>query len=130
MNRTSLLWLCAFCVVLSIFLHFSADIFYFYWIFWWYDFVVHFFVGFTGGLGLYWGLFYSGLFFKAELENKKHAIFLVFFCVMIWGVSWEIFEYVYGIIDSHEGYILDTVSDLILDGSGGILASILALRKW
>ncbi|MEX0919222.1 MAG: hypothetical protein WDZ64_00545 [Parcubacteria group bacterium] len=110
-------------------LHFLAGFFYLYWSVWWFDVLMHFMVSFTGGLGIYWGFFYSGLFFRQEFENRAMAILLVFVCVMIVGVGWEIFEYVYGLTDAPEGHKLDTIFDLIFDSLGALLAGFLVTRK-
>ena len=129
MNRSTLLALCSLCVLIGLVLYVMAETFSLYWAFWWYDVLVHFFIGFTGGLGLYWGLFYSGLFFKGELESRAHAVVWTLFCVMLWGGAWEYFEYFFAITDSHEGYLLDTINDLVLDGCGGALGALLASYK-
>jgi hypothetical protein len=49
--------------------------------------------------------------------------------VFIIGFGWEIFEYTNGITDSHEGYLQDTVNDLILDSCGAALAALIVTRK-
>jgi hypothetical protein len=48
---------------------------------------------------------------------------IVFVCVMIVGFLWEWLEYVYGLTNSHEGYPVDPLIDLGLDGLGAMLAS-------
>lgn len=109
-------------------LHFLAVEYYLYWAYWWYDVLLHFSVGFTGGLSLYWGFFETGLIFKAP-KTRAFCIVAVTLGVFAWGVAWEVFEYAYGITDSHEGYVQDTVNDLILDTSGAVLAALIATRK-
>lgn len=109
-------------------LHMLANALYLYWIYWWFDVLMHFTVGVTVGLISYWVLFYSGLLFD-DLRGKWFRILAVAACILVAGVAWEVFEYVYGITDSHEGYVLDTVNDLILDVAGAVLPVLIVLRK-
>lgn len=90
---------------------------------------MHFLAGVTGGLAAYWVLLHSGLW-----RRRSDALLLpalaVLVCLMIVGVAWEVFEYAYGITDSHEDmYALDVIHDLIMDGLGAILAVIIGLKK-
>jgi hypothetical protein len=128
-KRTDLLYITLALAVIGGVLYFLATTFYFFWIFWWYDVVVHFLVGMTGGFSLYWGFYYSGLIFRGPFKRKVVSVGLVFICVMAVAVGWEIFEYQNGITDSSEGYVLDTINDLILGGAGAILAGLFASRK-
>ncbi len=128
-KRTDLLYITLALALLGGVLYFLAGVFYFFWIFWWYDVVVHFLVGMTGGFSLYWGFYHSGLIFRGPFKNQALSILLVFICVMSVAVGWEIFEYVNDITDSSEGYALDTVNDLILGGTGAILAGLFASRR-
>ena len=109
-------------------LHFLAVAFYFYWIFWWYDVMMHFLAGLTGGFASYWVIFHSGLFFKTP-QKVSFVILSVLLCMLIAGVAWEVLEYTHGLTDSHEGYRLDTMNDLILDSAGAVLAALIATRK-
>ncbi|KKU50137.1 MAG: hypothetical protein UY47_C0004G0004 [Parcubacteria group bacterium GW2011_GWB1_49_7] len=111
-------------------LHVLAGALYLYWTYWWFDWVTHFLTGFTGALGIYWGLFLSGLIFHREPGNKFFAGALVFFFVMLVGAGWEIFEYSNDITDSYESsYGLDVLVDLIMDASGAVLAVLVVWRK-
>jgi hypothetical protein len=109
-------------------LSFLANIFYFYWLYWWFDVLMHFLGGVAGALSAYWVLFYSGLMFKEETRVGT-KFFLVLSCVIVGGLGWELFEYLMGITDTHEGYHLDTVNDLILDITGGLLGIYWAMGK-
>jgi hypothetical protein len=115
-------------VILAVF-NFIASAFYLYWTYWWSDVVMHFLGGLTGGLAAYWVLFHSGHIFNGRLRSASATILSVFICVMAAGLAWEAFEYVNGITDSHEGHSLDVANDLILDGSGAVLAAMIGLRK-
>ncbi|MDO8423993.1 MAG: hypothetical protein Q7S54_00085 [bacterium] len=116
--------------IIDLILHVLAETFYLYWSYWWFDWITHFLTGFTGALGIYWGLFLSGLIFRREPDNKFFAGGLVFFFVMLVGVGWEIFEYTNGITDSYESsYGLDVMIDLLMDASGAVLAVLAVWRK-
>ena len=102
-------------------LHLSAELFYLYWVYWWFDWSVHFLAGFSGGLVTYWVLADSGLW---RVSRKPDWVYttLVFVCVMIVGVGWEIFEYTNNLTDSYERlYSIDVASDLIFDAVGALL---------
>lgn len=89
---------------------------------------MHFLVAFTGGLGLYWGFYYSGLVFRSKSSNRLINIAWVFGAVLLWALAWELFEYKNGLTQSTEGYYLDTLNDLVLGAMGGLLAAILSSR--
>lgn len=122
------LYACLLLVVALALLHFLAMEEYLYWAFWWYDVMMHFLAGFALGFGVFWGLFRSGHLFKGA-ERPMFMIFSVLLVVFVLGVGWEIFEYVNGIDDSHEGYRKDVINDLVLDSAGAVLAAILALGR-
>src|SRR3989338_7412852 len=105
MQRNTLLYLTLVLAIAGAILNYLAGIFYFYWTYWWFDILVHFLVGFTGGLSIYWGLFCSGIIFRGRFSSKFVSVAIVFVCVMIVGVGWEIFEYAFGITDSYENKI-------------------------
>lgn len=126
--KLSSLYLALICAVLLASMHFLANTFYFYWTLWWYDVIMHFLAGVTGGLATYWMLFQSNLFFKSEV-SKKMAIGIVLVIMMCVGVAWEVFEYTNGITDSQEGYALDTFNDLVLDGCGAVFAVLIIWKK-
>jgi len=128
MRRRSLIYSALVFIALLYILHIAANIYYLYWQFWWFDVLNHFLAGFAGGLATYWVLFHSGIAFE-DFPGRGTAILAVFLSVMAVGVSWEIFEYWLGVTDSHEEYFLDVANDLILDGSGAVLAAFLGLRK-
>lgn len=129
MHKNSLLYPILILAVIGGILFYLANLFYLYSAYWWFDVVMHFLVGTTGGLSLYWGFYHSGLIFRGPLKSRVLSVFLVFVCVMAVAGGWEIFEYKNGITDSSEGYALDTVNDLILGGTGALIASLLASRK-
>ncbi len=101
---------------------------YLYWVYWWYDVMMHFLAGLSLGFLVYWVLFASGHFFKGP-KRRAFILVLVVASVFVLGVVWEVFEYANAITDSHEGYIQDVVNDLILDSCGGALAALLASSR-
>ncbi len=129
MRKSTVLYTAFFLALLLAGLHFLAGAFYLYWVYWWYDVLMHFLAGVVGGFAAYWVLFKSGHFYSDTQVRVWVLILAVFVCVLIAGVAWEVFEYVNGITDSHEGYRVDVINDLILDSAGGVLAALLSLRK-
>lgn len=109
-------------------LHFSATFFYLYWVYWWFDGLMHFLAGLAGGFATYWVLVHSGVWKKYGVRRASDYIWATFICVMIVGVAWEIFEYTNGITDNHEGLALDILLDLILDGSGAAIAAYISTK--
>lgn len=91
---------------------------------------MHFLAGLSGGLITYWVLAESGVFPNFVGRRMTDYMVAVFICVMLVGIAWEIFEYTNGITQSHEGYIVDTMIDLILDGAGAILAVYIGTRNF
>src|SRR3990167_5578456 len=96
-RRTKILYTGLVLAILLYVLHLLANLFYLYWVYWWYDVLMHFLAGLTGGFATYWVLFHSGHFFSKKLPSPLLAITSVFICILIAGVAWEIFEYVNGI---------------------------------
>ena len=110
-------------------LYYLDSMFYLAWTYWWFDVLMHFLVSLTGGLGIFWGLFDSGIIFHNRFQSRSTMIILAFLCVLAIGIGWEVWEYVNGIIDSTESYALDTINDLILDSAGSLLAGLIATRR-
>lgn len=128
MSDSRPLYKALFLIIVLAILHFAAVKFYFYWTYWWYDVVMHSLAGIIGGFATYWTLFSSGNFFSRS-NSRRVIIWSVVILVFIAGVAWEIFEYKNGFTDSHEGYVLDTLNDLILDTTGALIAVLLSLRR-
>ncbi len=109
-------------------LHFLANTFSLYWYYWWYDWGMHFLAGLAGGLASYWVLFESGL-WRRKSDKALLPVLSVVICLLVVGVAWEIFEYVNDITDSHEGYVLDVVHDLMADAGGALLAAFIGVKE-
>ncbi len=103
---------------------FLAHAWYLYWTVWWFDVIMHFSAGFCVAMAsvLIWQYF-----FDKNISLKK-SVAISFLFVLTVGLMWEIFETFFGIEQLSDGYnyVMDTVSDLILDICGGILGSIYA----
>ncbi len=129
MPKNSVLFLTLICAGIGGTLYYLGNIFYLPWTYWWYDIILHFLVSFTGSLGIFWGMFDSGIVFRNRFANRGLMIAMVFVCVMAVGIGWEIFEYANGLLDNTEGYALDTFNDLVFDSTGAFLAAVLVTRK-
>jgi hypothetical protein len=128
MHKHSVLGLTFILAGVSGVLYYLGNIFYLPWTLWWYDILLHFLVSFTGGLGIFWGLFDSGIIFRGRFA-RVGSILLVYVCVMAVGVGWEIWEYANNLLDNHEGYVFDVINDLILDSAGALLAGLIATKN-
>ena len=122
MRNPKPLYLALFLILLLWLLNYIAGIFYFYWTLWWFDFVMHFLAGLGGGLVIVW------LISEKNFQTKK--VFLItLVSLMLVGIAWEIFEYVFGIAQSTENYILDTCIDLLMDAFGASASVYLFAKK-
>lgn len=94
-----------------------------YWFLWWYDGLLHFMAGVV--LGLTYVYFLS-------LIHPNRSRFTNLFLFTAWvaaiGIGWEVFEYVFDISSSIEGYALDTATDIVADTIGAIFGYIMGLR--
>ncbi|MEX2010328.1 MAG: hypothetical protein WD874_00790 [Parcubacteria group bacterium] len=128
MQNFSLLFT-SFAVLIGLFiLHLVGSFFYLYWSIGWYDTLAHLIGGVFVGLFALWVFWDSGLWNKQRPSQTSAFLTAVLVTVVV-GVGWEIFEYVYGLTQSTEGYGLDTVTDLIADIVGGTLAGIWGTKK-
>lgn len=105
-------------------LHFIANKFYFYWTIWWYDMMMHTISGFAVGMA---SIMLWQYFFDKDISIKKTIVISLLFTLTV-GISWELFELVSGAMMLSDGfaYYTDTISDILLDISGGILGSLYA----
>lgn len=114
MRKSSLLYTaCGLMLVFAV-LDSIAHTFSFYWIFWWYDVIMHLLAGFSGGLLILW-------FFAPFNISIYKSFFLTVGCLFVVGVAWEIFEY-YNNFAQPIDYRLDTLFDLINDMLGAVVA--------
>ena len=97
--------------------HYIATIYHLYWIFIWTDIFVHF----VGGLWIALASFWIFRFWcMNDTDTKPLYTWLVMVgSTLVIGITWEIFEYYFDIIQYSDSYPLDT----FLDVSVGVLGS-------
>lgn len=108
-------------------LHLLAIGFYLYWMWWWFDIIVHFFAGVWVALTAFWFLFIARLVPRLPLSTGAMvgSLLLVTFFI---GISWETFEYSINVfIVPH--YALDTIVDLIADLVGALAAALFVSKS-
>src|SRR3989338_6446852 len=116
MRKYSLLYIAFGLLVILWILNFIALEFYFYWNIWWYDLMMHTLAGFSGGLIAFW---------FAKTVNISRPFLFALVSLMVVGIVWEVFEYVFEITPMID-YWQDTITDLIADGVGASLACFFA----
>ncbi|MBP6881900.1 MAG: hypothetical protein KBC35_04720 [Candidatus Pacebacteria bacterium] len=84
-----------------------------YWYHWWFDVLMHFWGGLLVGLGVHTFATFRWL----HLEPTTRLVLLA---LLIATGCWEIFEWFAGLYDQHM-YVADTIQDLLLGFSGGLL---------
>ena len=89
---------------------------------WWFDMVLHFFGGF-------WvGLFFIYVFYIRKQILKPFFHIIIF--VLLIGILWELFEfYANNYIGKSPFDIIDTLSDIFFDLSGGLCAILYLWKK-
>ncbi len=100
-------------------IHYLAMSWSLYWIYSWFDIPIHAIGGVVVALGSQ-SSFFKRL-FRVEVQTFVRCMTLV----MVVGISWEVFEWQVGIIDSLV-YLFDTGLDLCMDFLGGVLGYIIA----
>jgi len=108
-------------------LHSIASQYYFYWIYWWFDNVVHFLGGLSIGLFVLWVMSFLNFFSKRQ-RSFARVIIIVLILIFVIGVGWEIFEYMNGLTQSTENYSLDIAHDLLADVFGAFCAGLIFLE--
>jgi len=101
--------------------HYFAVLAYLYWYYWWFDIFMHFWGGALIGLGVYTFCTFSRIHLRPSLG-------LVLFTLAIVTSSWEVFEWSAGLWDQ-ESYLVDTVQDVIVGFSGGLLTHIVLSKR-
>ncbi|HEC32659.1 MAG TPA: hypothetical protein ENI63_00170 [Candidatus Kaiserbacteria bacterium] len=107
-------------LVLIAVLHIIALEFFLYWIYSWFDILMHFLGGLFVVLSALWFFFQSG--YVRINQNIRNIIIVSVSSIVLIGVSWEIFEVIAG-VPIEDNYILDTITDLIMDVVGTIVAT-------
>lgn len=106
-------------------LHILALKFSLYWMYPWFDIMIHFLGGLFVALSVLWFLFES----KYIRLNKsvRNTIFVAGSSIILVGVGWEIFEIFAG-IPIEEDFILDTTIDLTMGVLGAIVAGFIFIK--
>jgi len=124
---TKLLWYTVITIWILLVLHLIAMKFHLYWLFDWFDILMH------GLGGIVVGLFMAALLVKVKPVLKKHLglfIFLILAGTVLVGLLWESLELfldLYMKTTIHQPSVSDTILDLIMDGAGALVASVLAV---
>lgn len=107
-------------IVCIAFFHITATIFYLYWSIWWYDLPLHFLGGIFITLGSLWSLFFSGYVRAIRVRNPFSLLLIALVITFSVGILWELFEFAVGPDFARQGYVADTVVDLIMDIAGSL----------
>lgn len=99
--------------IILVLMHLAAVHFYLYWTVWWFDIIMHVLGGLIAGLLVAHGV---------DGSRPKLLVSQIIAAVVI-GILWEIYEYKSGATFVTQGmYVIDTVSDLLCDIAGGLVA--------
>ena len=121
-----MLFFAALLVVIMVGVDFVARLNFWYWVYPWFDNVSHFLGGLSlGTFALY--MWYGSGIFGRTTPSKREAFATAFVFVLIIGLGWEVFEYVYGIAGPSIGqtYAQDTFTDVFSDICGAALAGLI-----
>ena len=107
-------------------LHNVALYLFLYWRFWWFDIPMHGLGGAVVALGLFTA--YDFRLFKNKSFLKVHYVlaFVIFIALL-----WEVYEILIGVPIEREGFVLDTITDLLMGFLGGYVGYIVgnSIRK-
>ncbi len=122
MDTRRLLFLQLFLIGVVAALHVVGTALYLYWMFWWYDMLVHFLASIWVALSAVWITSHLGL---------KNVGVWVFLCVVMVSVGWEFFEFKIGATDMADtkGFVVDTILDMTVNMIGGFLGLYLGRGK-
>ena len=102
-------------------LHHYAMLNFWYWLYWWFDILMHFLGGLLVSIIAIWVYYFSG-FFSGVSFNKKNLLKFSIIAVLVVGISWEVFEIIIKETINEPDFISDTFLDLILDLVGAFVA--------
>lgn len=128
-ERKQVLNILLFVVAAVFFMHTLASIFSWYWVFVWYDDLVHLLGGFFIGLSILWFIFLSGYISRMVTMPPAKLFLVIVVSVVILGAAWEIYEWIFKATYAKEGYALDTFFDLAMDFLGGSLSVWYFIKK-
>lgn len=96
-------------------LNYAANEYYLFWVFWWYDIMLHFLGGALFGALAVWGAIRIN-----PTMPRSHILLVALATMGVAGIGWEVFEYVGGMYVGEKAIVLDTIIDLIMDTIGGL----------
>lgn len=108
MDSKSLLFAQLYVIAVVALLHIVGTWLSLYWVFWWYDILVHFLASIWVAFATTW---------IAQHLELKHTMLWVFCAVFLVSVGWEFFEYIIGATDRNTMY-LDTAVDISMNMLG------------
>ncbi|MEX0652090.1 MAG: hypothetical protein WD509_01710 [Candidatus Paceibacterota bacterium] len=108
-------------------LHISALQFSLYWVYSWFDIMMHFLGGVFVGLSALWFFFQSG--HIKRTQTLQNVILVIAGAIIAVGVGWEVFEVLAG-IPMEANFVADTILDLVMDGIGATTASIVFIKLY
>lgn len=77
-----------------------------------------------------WGVYGLHLFGVRRIVSAKSLLITTTLFVIVIGIGWEAFEYVYNIANPTGGnYFTDTSSDIIADILGGLAVTLIAIKN-
>ena len=101
--------------------------FYLHWTVWWFDLLLHFFSGSCVAMAtvVFWNNFRD-----TSQTPRLKMIFIALLGTIIVGLLWEAYELLLGATSFSEdvAYWSDTVSDLVMDVSGGFFGALYAYK--
>ncbi len=104
-------------------IHMTAEYFYLYWLFKWFDIFTHFLGGVWLGLASIWIWYLSGYFGNMRMPDKK-SIFIALGAGLLIGFVWEFYEFIIWQLSGKGlpiNYIGDSSLDIIVDVVGAVL---------
>jgi len=120
-KKNELLYFGLFLIFAIALLHISALNNYYYWIYSWFDLLVHFLGGMWVAVMALWIYFFSGLFRKPKM-SKVIIFWLSFLAVLSTSLLWEIYEVNIWRHLSEPDFIVDTITDTLAALAGSYMA--------
>jgi hypothetical protein len=104
----------------------TAQTHYFYWMYWWYDIMMHFLGGFlVAGIALWVFVRFS----KGDARDARRAFYVAIATGIVVGILWEYFEFIFKLPQPGvTNIVADTTLDLVMDIIGASAVWIV-LRK-
>jgi hypothetical protein len=118
-ERKEVLYFSFLLLLLINFLHISAINNYLYWVYWWFDIMMHFLGGLWVGVTFLWAYI---LVFRGDGSNQKKFFWMSFGVILLTIISWEVFELFIQNNISDRNFFADTSSDMLLGMVGGAVA--------